>query len=49
MASLGRTLVLTSPGGLEGFFRELAQADRDGSLGPEAYARASARYGITWL
>jgi quercetin dioxygenase-like cupin family protein len=45
----GRTLVLTSPGGLEGFFRELAEADRDGSLGPEAYARASERYGITWL
>jgi mannose-6-phosphate isomerase-like protein (cupin superfamily) len=45
----GRTLVLTSPGGLEGFFRELAAADRDGSLGPDAYARASARYGITWL
>jgi quercetin dioxygenase-like cupin family protein len=45
----GRTLVLTSPGGLEGFFRELAAADGDGSLGPEAYARASERYGITWL
>jgi quercetin dioxygenase-like cupin family protein len=45
----GRTLVLTSPGGLEGFFRELAEADRDGSLGAEAYARASERYGITWL
>jgi quercetin dioxygenase-like cupin family protein len=45
----GRTLVLTSPGGLEGFFRELAGADGDGSLGPEAYARASERYGITWL
>jgi mannose-6-phosphate isomerase-like protein (cupin superfamily) len=45
----GRTLVLTSPGGLEGFFRELAEADRAGELGPEAYARASARYGITWL
>jgi mannose-6-phosphate isomerase-like protein (cupin superfamily) len=45
----GRTLVLTSPGGLEGFFRELAEADRDGSLGPEAYVRASERYGITWL
>jgi mannose-6-phosphate isomerase-like protein (cupin superfamily) len=45
----GRTLVLTSPGGLEGFFRELAQAERDGSLGPEAYARASERYGITWF
>jgi quercetin dioxygenase-like cupin family protein len=49
VARQGRTLVLTSPGGLEGFFRELAEADRDGSLGPEAYARASERYGITWL
>jgi mannose-6-phosphate isomerase-like protein (cupin superfamily) len=45
----GRTLVVTSPGGLEGFFRELAEADRAGELGPEAYARASERYGITWL
>jgi mannose-6-phosphate isomerase-like protein (cupin superfamily) len=45
----GRTLVLTSPGGLEGFFRELADAERAGELGAEAYARASARYGITWL
>jgi mannose-6-phosphate isomerase-like protein (cupin superfamily) len=46
---VGRTLVVASPGGLEGFFRELADADRDGSLGPEAYARASERHGITWL
>lgn len=45
----GRELVLTSPGGLEGFFFELAEADRAGDLGPEAYARASKRYGITWL
>jgi mannose-6-phosphate isomerase-like protein (cupin superfamily) len=45
----GRTLVFTSPGGLEGFFRELAEADAAGELGQEAYARASARYGITWL
>ena len=45
----GRTLVLTSPAGFEGFFRELAAADRAGTLGPEAYATASERYGITWL
>jgi mannose-6-phosphate isomerase-like protein (cupin superfamily) len=45
----GRTLVVTSPGGLEGFFRELAEADAAGTLGPEAYARASERYGISWL
>jgi mannose-6-phosphate isomerase-like protein (cupin superfamily) len=45
----GRILALTSPAGLEGFFRELADADRAGALGPEAYARASDRYGVTWL
>jgi mannose-6-phosphate isomerase-like protein (cupin superfamily) len=45
----GRFLVITTPGGFEGFFRILADADRAGELGPDAYARASARYGITWL
>jgi mannose-6-phosphate isomerase-like protein (cupin superfamily) len=45
----GRLLVLTSPAGFEGFFRELAAAHEAGSLGPEAYAGASERYGITWL
>jgi mannose-6-phosphate isomerase-like protein (cupin superfamily) len=45
----GRLLVLTAPAGLEGFFRELAEADRAGAIGPEAYASASAKYGITWL
>jgi mannose-6-phosphate isomerase-like protein (cupin superfamily) len=45
----GRTLVVTAPGGLDGFFRMLAGADRDGGLGPDARAAASSRYGITWL
>jgi mannose-6-phosphate isomerase-like protein (cupin superfamily) len=45
----GRLLVVVSPGGLEGFFRELAAADAAGTLGPEAYAAASERYGIAWL
>ena len=45
----GRVLVLTSPAGFEGFFRELAAADRAGRLGPEAYASASKTYGVTWL
>ena len=45
----GRLLVLTTPGGLEGFFRELATAQTAGTLGPDAYANASARFGITWL
>jgi mannose-6-phosphate isomerase-like protein (cupin superfamily) len=45
----GRLLVMTTPGGLEGFFRELATAHSAGALGPDAYASASERYGITWL
>jgi mannose-6-phosphate isomerase-like protein (cupin superfamily) len=45
----GRQLVMTSPAGFEGFFRELADAHSAGRLGPEAYAAASERYGITWL
>jgi mannose-6-phosphate isomerase-like protein (cupin superfamily) len=45
----GRQLVLTTPGGLEGFFRELAAAHDAGTLGPDAYATASRNYGISWL
>jgi mannose-6-phosphate isomerase-like protein (cupin superfamily) len=45
----GRLLVLTAPGGLDGFFRELAAAQDAGTLGPDAYAAASEHYGITWL
>jgi hypothetical protein len=45
----GRLLVLTVPGGFEGFFRELAAADAAGTLGPDAYAAASEKYGIAWL
>ncbi|MGZ5360008.1 MAG: hypothetical protein ACXWZW_00180 [Solirubrobacterales bacterium] len=37
------------PGGFEGFFRELAAAETAGTLGPEAYAAAPERFGITWL
>ena len=45
----GSILFVCAPGGVEGFFRELDQAEREGRLGPEAYAAASERYGITWL
>jgi mannose-6-phosphate isomerase-like protein (cupin superfamily) len=45
----GRLLILTVPGGFDGFFRELAAAQAAGTLGPEAYARTSTAYGITWL
>ena len=49
VSGVGRQLVLVSPGGFEGFFRDLAAAHEQGSLGPAAYAAASERYGITWL
>lgn len=45
----GRLLVMVSPAGFEGFFRDLAAAEAAGKLGPEAYVAASERYGITWL
>lgn len=45
----GRMLTLTSPAGFEGFFREIAAAAGDGSASPDAYARVSERYGVTWL
>jgi mannose-6-phosphate isomerase-like protein (cupin superfamily) len=49
VAGEGRLLIVTTPGGFDGFFRELAAADAAGTLGPDAYAAASERYGITWL
>ena len=45
----GRILIMTSPAGFEGFFRELAEAATAGPLRPPVYARVSDRYGITWL
>ena len=45
----GRQLVICTPGGLEQFFRDLAEADQAGRLGADAYAEASKRAGITWL
>lgn len=38
----GSVLIVVSPAGLEGFFHELAAADRAGELGPGAYARVAA-------
>ena len=49
VARAGRFLTMCAPAGLEGFFRELDAAEREGTIGPEAYAAVSARYGITWL
>ncbi len=46
---VGRFLTMVSPAGFEGFFRELSAAETAGGAGPEAYASASEKYGITWL
>ena len=45
----GRLLTMFAPAGFEGFFRELAEAERAGTIGPAAYAGVSKKYGITWL
>ena len=45
----GRQLVLTAPGGFERFFRALADAHAHGTLGPEAYERASRESGVSWV
>jgi mannose-6-phosphate isomerase-like protein (cupin superfamily) len=45
----GRYLILLSPAGFEGFFRELSQAEAAGASMPEEYGRVSEKYGITWL
>jgi mannose-6-phosphate isomerase-like protein (cupin superfamily) len=45
----GRVLEFFSPAGFEGFFRELADAERAGLSMPEEYARVSEKYGVTWL
>ena len=37
------------PGGPRRVLREPAEAERNGTLGAEAYAGAAGRYGITWL
>ncbi|MGH2954334.1 MAG: hypothetical protein ACRDK9_10010 [Solirubrobacterales bacterium] len=34
---------------MEGFFRELSEAEADGSIGPAVYERLSRKYGIAWL
>jgi quercetin dioxygenase-like cupin family protein len=46
---VGHEMLVFSPGGFEQFFRELARAEREGTLGDDAYAAASERAGITWL
>lgn len=45
----GRFLEIYSPGGFDGFFRELAQAEARGTSMGEVYRSVSEKYGITWV
>lgn len=45
----GRFLEVYSPGGFDGFFRELAEAEASGASMREIYRSVSQAYGITWL
>lgn len=49
ISTSGRTLTIFSPGGFEGFFRDLAGADTSGPVDFEEVGRIAARYGVTWV
>jgi hypothetical protein len=38
-----------SPAGFEAFFRDLAEADRNGQAGVEHLRRIAARYGVAFM
>lgn len=44
----GRFLEVFTPGGFDGFFREIAEAERAGASMPDVYRGVSEKYGITW-
>lgn len=45
----GRFIEVFTPGGFDGFFRELAEAEASGASMPEVYRSVSEKYGITWI
>jgi hypothetical protein len=45
----GRILEMFSPAGFEAFFRDLAEADRNGQFGIEDLRRIGAKFGVTFL
>jgi hypothetical protein len=38
-----------SPAGFEGFFRDLADMDRNGQIAVEDFHRIAAKFGVTWM
>lgn len=49
ISTSGRTLTIFSPGGFEGFFRDLARADASGPIDVEEVGRIATRYGVRWV
>lgn len=45
----GRFLEVYSPGGFDGFFRELAEAELTGASMPDVYRGVSEKYGVAWI
>ena len=45
----GRILTMFSPAGMEQFFRDVSEADRAGSLGPEDMVRIAGEHGAVWV
>jgi mannose-6-phosphate isomerase-like protein (cupin superfamily) len=45
----GRILEMFSPAGFEAFFRDLAEADRNGQFGVDDLRRIGAKFGVTFL
>jgi hypothetical protein len=38
-----------SPAGFEGFFRDLAEMNRNGQIGVEEFHRIAANVGVIWM
>ena len=45
----GRILTMFTPGGFEGFFRDLSAADARGDVGPEVMDQLASKYGARWV
>ena len=46
---VGRILTMFTPGGFEGFFRELSEGDRRSALGQEFLDQLAAQYQAAWV
>ena len=45
----GRILTIFSPAGMEQFFRDVSEADRAGTLGPQEMVSITEKHGAVWV